>query len=480
MKETLLFSSQTDRSKKKKKSRKILFLGIGIGIVIVLGWFFLRGGTQKTTILLNAVSIAETTMKFLPIQQNTKDLIEGANTMAHSVLKADGVKRRYLVLLQNHYELRPGGGFLGQYAVVEVLDGAVTKLFVEDANLLDQRITALVPAPYPFKQMIGIKNWKFRDSNFSPDFPTNVEKIRYFYGLSGGNKQFDGVVAINAEVLDRVLEITGPITVPGYATQFTSDNASWKLQEIVEKAYLGDDVPAEVKEHRKNILKDMAPIIIEKLLSLNAIPKLVDFAMTQMQQKNIMLWFSDPVLQEVAKKNKWDGTVDVGWDGDYIMAVDSNMGALKSDYYMKRSMEYTVDITGEIPTATVIYTYEHTAPYGDWRTSDYHSYLRLYVPQGSVLLSREMVGSPITKDEFGKTYFGMKVDVLIGGSTKGKIVYQLPEKFKNSDNYRLLIQKQSGLGDIPLRLTLKTPEGEFSQTDTLKKDAAFQLSPETP
>ena len=63
-------------------------------------------------------------------------------------------------------ELRPTGGFLGQYAVVKLKDGEVTSLLVEDANLLDQRITANVPAPYPFKKMMEIKNWKFRDSNF--------------------------------------------------------------------------------------------------------------------------------------------------------------------------------------------------------------------------------------------------------------------------------------------------------------------------
>ncbi|QQS61612.1 MAG: DUF4012 domain-containing protein [Candidatus Moraniibacteriota bacterium] len=461
----------------KNKKNFSLFLVI---VFVVVGGIIIFSfkGVQKTTVLLNAVTLADATMKFLPINQDTKDLIGGANAIAHSVLKGDSVKRRYLILLQNQYELRPGGGFLGQYAVVEVLNGEVGKLFVEDANLLDQRIYATVPAPYPFKQMIGIKNWKFRDSNFSPDFPTNVEKIKYFYGLSGGNKNFDGVIAVNAEVLNRVLEITGPLRVPGYSTEFTSENAAWKLQEIVEKAYLGDDVSAEAKEQRKNIIKVMAPLIIDKLMSIDNISKLVDFSITQMQKKNIMLWFQDEELQQMAKKNSWDGSVNTEWDGDYLMAVDSNMGALKSDYYMKRSIEYLVDISGEVPTATFVYTYEHTAPYGDWRTSDYHSYLRLYVPQGSVLLSREMVGSPITKDEFGKTYFGAKVDVLIGGSTKGKIVYQLPEKFKNPENYRILLQKQSGLGDVPLKLTIKTSKGEFSQSALLEKDASFQLTPE--
>ena len=82
----------------------------------------------------------------------------------------------FLLLLQNNMELRPGGGFLGQYAVIKVKNGEVVSSFFEDANLLDQRITARVTPPWPLTQYMQIKKWKFRDSNFSPDFPTNVEK----------------------------------------------------------------------------------------------------------------------------------------------------------------------------------------------------------------------------------------------------------------------------------------------------------------
>ncbi len=78
-------------------------------------------------------------------------------------------------------ELRPGGGFLGQYAVAEVKNGEVVSFFIEDANLLDQRITAKVSPPYPFTRMMSIKKWKFRDSNFSPEFFRLIaEKAKLF------------------------------------------------------------------------------------------------------------------------------------------------------------------------------------------------------------------------------------------------------------------------------------------------------------
>jgi len=455
---------------KHKKWISGIVAGVAIG---GLALFFLWDGMSKQSLVLNTLSVASATSRLLPIDRDTKDLIEVADAVSHEVLKGDGVTRRYLLLLQNNYELRPGGGFLGQYAVVEMTDGEVTKLLFEDANLLDQRITAKVATPYPFKQMINLKNWKFRDSNFSPDFPTNVEKALYFYRLSGGNSDFDGVVSVNADVLNEILAITGSITVPGYTTVFTEEDGAWDLEEIVEKAYLGDDVPAEAKEQRKNIMKKMAVILVDELMSMNNVPKLVNFGKEQMEQKNVVLWFKDEGLQSLVEKVHWDGGVDESWDGDYLMLVDANMGALKSDYYMRRSLDYTLDLTKEKPIATVIYTYTHTAEYGNWRVSDYHTYLRLYVPQGSTLLEREMVGYPITRDEFGKTYFGAKVDVLIGGETKAKFVYELPERFKNLEEYSLLMQKQSGAGDVPATITIKTTDEEYNESTTLIKDSIY-------
>jgi len=460
-----------------KRTKVIVGIVAGAFVLCSILFIWLAGSGQQS-ILLGTLSAVNATAKLLPIHRDTKDVIETANAISHSVLAKDDISRRYLILLQNNYELRPTGGFLGQYAVATVKNGELTRLFIEDANLLDQRITAKISAPYPFKQMMGIKNWKFRDANFSPDFPTSVEHVKYFYRLSGGNADFDAVVAINAEVFNDALEITGPVTVPGYSATFTSEDGAWVLEEIVERAYLGDNVTAEAKQGRKDILKKLGAIMADELVSMNNIPRLVEFARTELEEKNIMLWFEDENLRALAEKAHWDGSVAQDWDGDYLMPVDANLGALKSDYYIRRSIDYTLDTTLEVPTATFVYTYKHTAPYGDWRTSDYHSYLRLYVPEGAELISREMVGSPITRLEFGKTYFGMKVDVLIGGETKAKIVYKLPDRFFDTEDYKLLIQKQSGAGEVPVRITLRTPEGEFTQEDTLLKDIAYTFEEE--
>lgn len=454
-----------------KRNLVIIFSVLFVGMA---GYFVLNYTmSHKKTVGLSGLSALSKISSFLPIPDDEKKELDVVNKLVQAFMKNDGVERSFMVFLQNDMELRPGGGFLGQYSIVKIKNGKVTSVFFEDANLLDQRITANVAPPYPFKAMMSIKKWKFRDSNFSPDFPTNVEKAKYFYRLSGRGGNFDGFAAVNTDVFNDILALTGPITVPGYNLTFTGADGALKLEEFVEKYYIMN--PDVDTQNRKAIMSKMAPLIVDKLFSLGNITKLADLAHKEFKNRNIMVNFTDPDLQAAAASVFWDGTVTQDWSSDYLMMVDANMGALKTDYYMKREVNYDIDLTLEKPVATLNILYKNTAPYGDWRTSDYHTYLRVYVPKGSVLLERKMVGSPITNEEFGKTYFGAKCDVLIGGQTNAMLKWELPADF-NKDNYRLLIQKQSGVDNIPVKVHLKTKDGkEYTQEQTLDNDLKFEF-----
>ncbi|MCX6764039.1 MAG: DUF4012 domain-containing protein [Candidatus Moranbacteria bacterium] len=455
--------------------RNLIITGIVVvvvSLVLIVTGLFMSGKLTKKSILLSSFSALSKAAQLLAIEPDVKKELEVVNTLVQKFTAQDNVERRFLILLQNNMELRPGGGFLGQYAIIKIKNGAVTSSFFEDANLLDQRITANVPAPYPFKRLLSVKNWKFRDSNFSPNFPTNVEKAKYFYRLAGGNNAFDGVIAVNSDVLLAVLKLTGPITVPGYPEEYNSENAVLKLEEKVEKAYIMN--PEIDTQARKEVLRKMTPVIIEKLFSIGNMTKIAEMAHNELKNKNIMINFADPELQKLVETVYWDGKVADTWGGDFLMLVDANMGAMKSDYYIKRSFEYEVDFTQAKPTVTLNINYKHTAPYGDWRTSDYHTYLRIYAAKGSNFLERKMIGYPSIGEEFGKTYFGVKVDVIIGRETNGMIKYELPENIKPED-YRLLIQKQSGVGEVPVKIHLKTKDGDIVQDTTLIKDLQFNL-----
>lgn len=474
-----------------KRSLAVIVVGlIGFGVFF---YFFAR--SHKEELAVSGLSLFTKVSKFLPIEPDTQKEIEVANALVQTLAAKDDRTRVYFFLLQNNHELRPGGGFLGQYAVVKVKNAEILSAFVEDANLLDQRIKDAdirVTPPWPLTRYAQVKRWMLRDSNFSPDFPFNAQKAEYFYRLGGGREKFDAVVAVNAEVFNRALALTGPITVPvenfTYANgnfvkrmenkTFTSDNGSLLLEEAVEKNILVSEsqdieIPADIKQNRKNVMKRITAEMIKRLNSVENIPKIAEFAQAELRNKDIMLYFHDATLQELVKSVHWDGSVTTDWGGDYLMVVDANLGSLKTDYYIKRSLEYTVDFTGEKPKANVSYTYNHTATRGDWRTSDYHTYTRILAPLGSKYIdqTRRRTGGVLPQDstELNKTVFGYKVDAIMGRALETGIEYELPASI-TPDNYKLLLQKQSGVGTIPVKVTVKKKEGEFVQTTELKKD----------
>ncbi|MEI6587843.1 MAG: DUF4012 domain-containing protein [Candidatus Moraniibacteriota bacterium] len=459
--------------KKFFKKKNIIRLILLIVFVLVCVFLFSLAKSNKQIIGVKTLSALNRFSNLLPITKDEQKELSVLNALVENFTQKDGETKTFMLLLQNNMELRPGGGFLGQYAIIKIKDGEVLSSYFEDANLLDQRIKAKVPTPYPFERMMQLKNWKFRDSNFSPDFPINVEKAKYFYRLSGkGSTAFDGVIAINAQVLNDILKLTGPITVPGYATEFNSDNAFLKLEEVVEKQYIMN--PEIDTQNRKAIMKKMLPIVIDKLFTLGNISKLTELAHQEFRSKNVMVNFSDEKLQALAAGVAWTGEMNQNWDGDYLMMVDANMGALKTDYYMKREINYDIDLTGEKPVVNLGILYKNTAPYGDWRTSDYHTYMRLYLPKGATLLERVMMNNISAGEDFGKSWIGFMGHVLIGGQTDVKIKYELPADFPR-DNYKLLIQKQSGVSDIPVKVHVKTKDGDYNQEQVMNSDLHFEV-----
>jgi len=64
--------------------------------------------------------------------------------------------------------------------------------------------------------------------------------------------------------------------------------------------------------------------------------------------------------------------------------------------------------------------------------------------------------------------------VLIGQETNATIKYELPESFSNIADYKLLIQKQSGAGDVPISVNVKTKDEQYSQQQTLTNDIRFE------
>jgi hypothetical protein len=383
-------------------------------------------------------------------------------------------EKNILVLFQNDLELRPGGGFIGAFGVVKMKNGKIESIEVEDSGNFDKNIPNFEIPPAPLKDILGTESWKMRDSNWSPDFRVNAEKAEYFYHQGGGTENIDGVIAINTSVLNSVLEITGPVKIEGYPGEYRDENAILQLEYQVEKGYAEQGIQ---KAQRKNIMGELADVLSQKTqnLSISQQLALLENLETHLKQKDIQIFFKDENLQKEAENINWAGQVKE-YSGDFLMAVDANLLSLKSDYCIKRKMEYSVDLSDETPQAVLNITYEHTCRAKDWMTSDYRDWLRVYVPKGAYLEEASgQTGDAQYSEELGKKVFGMLVKIPVGESKAITLKYRLPESTKNSD-YHLLVQKQSGSGEVPFEISVKKPDGsEVKAQENLTGDQEFGL-----
>jgi hypothetical protein len=166
-----------------------------------------------------------------------------------------------------------------------------------------------------------------------------------------------------------------------------------------------------------------------------------------------------------------DGTVEQQVQGDYLLALDTNMGYNKVNLNVDKSVSYEVHLSqSATPQATLTITYHNRSPvepfceqiarieasYELMAQGCYWNYLRIYVPLGSELLAAEGVTETITlTNEHGKTVFTSLLVVPAAESRTVQFTYRLPAL--STDQYSLLVQKQAGTEAVPLQVRIVLP-----------------------
>jgi|WetSurMetagenome_2_1015567.scaffolds.fasta_scaffold50573_1 hypothetical protein len=363
----------------------------------------------------------------------------------------------FLVLFENNDELRPTGGFLGTYGILQTKNGDLIRFDSHDIYHMDEpieagRLLSIVP-PDPIKKYLN-KNWYMRDANWSPDWPTSAAQINWFYNkenallppknqINNFAGQFDGVIAITPDFVTSLLDLTGPITVDG--EQFNAGNFTNLLQYKVEQDLAAQNVTSW---QRKEIIGKILAAMKIKLFDLDYSqwPALAEKLNSAVAQKNILFFTSNDYLEGVIKNLGAGGEIK-NTAGDYLMLVDSNMASLKTDAVMQRKIAYQVRQQADGLYADLKITYTNSGK-ADWRTSDYKDYARIYLPQESVVKSA--TGFSVldkTYNESGKTVVAGLLYVRLGKSAELNISYKLPASISSQfsqGNYQLYLQKQPG------------------------------------
>lgn len=402
-------------------------------------------------------------------------------------------KMRYLTLFQNNTELRPTGGFIGSFAEVAMDNGAIANMRLPGGGTYDVQgqLDTFVEAPKPLS-LINPR-WEFQDGNWFPDFPTSAKKMQWFYEHAGGPTT-DGVIAVNATFVEKLLDVVGPIEMPEYGLTIDSENFLFATEKAVE---IDADKTLNTP---KAILGDMAPKLIDKIKAADAktLVKIVMLIEQGLLERDIQVYFRDNDAQKAMQDLGFAGGMEQT-AGDYLMVVDTNIGGGKTDAVIDQAIDVEVNIseTGTIVDDLTLTKTHHGMANALFSGKNNVDYVRFYVPEGSVLLSADgfeppsqslfepsdiplgldddlsIVMSSETRDtisgmdiwnEFGKTVFGGWVQTAPGETQVIHVSYRIPQVlfsadsnttflararrqlgFDNHDGYSMLAQKQSGV-----------------------------------
>lgn len=413
----------------------------------------------------------------------------------------------YLLLMQNEDELRPTGGFITAVGSVVIHNGQLLNIQTESVELVDDVSKPYPKAPWQLDDYMLLPVMVLRDSNWFTDYPTTAAMAEYLYSYSRAHS-VDGVIAINQHVVVELLRALGPVQVEGVLYDINADN----VLEYMRSAKQQHTPPGVVGVwDRKQFIGRLAKPIIEKVLQARGavLSRLTAAVIRLLDQRHILLQFDDPQMTSFLAHRQWDGALHPLANSDFLMAVNANIGYNKTSAVVDTSLIYNVDLSDPAHPRAHLDVTETNHALGDvtcepipQRATDeasypidecYWSYLRIYRPAGTKLLSATphavpaastMSGEEIparvddlgNEDIPGARAFGTLLLVRQRDTVQTGFDFALPSSVLQQDSktstwtYHLIVQKQPGTIAVPLSLHIRLPDGAKLISSSIKPD----------
>lgn len=393
--------------------------------------------------------------------------------------------KNYLLLFQNDKEIRATGGFMTAYATLTINNGQVGATTSDDIYRLDEKLlnvclTKICPLTPPapiIKYLPEVSGkarsaWSMRDSNLSPDVATSAKQFEKMYSFLGEGLPFDGIIYIDTQVVEQLIEITGPINV--FDTQYSAKvDKRCNCPNVIYELEAYAEIAAKGEKDRKAILGVLMQQILARSVGADVekLPQLIETIAILANHKHVMFYMHDPKVQEALSQLNWTGQMKA-YDADYLHINDSNFAGGKSNLYVTQTVAQEISKQGEGFKKKITIEYKNNEPFNTWLNGINRDYVRFFVPKGSKLISSKGSEVPVTTidDDLGKTVFEAFVQVRPQNSRKLEIEYTIP--YKPTGQYKLLIQKQPGAKDFEYKIKLN---GSQKADFKLEQDKEFKF-----
>src|SRR2546421_7687444 len=279
----------------------------------------------------------------LPLLPQAQDMIVQAQGLVGLVawLLGVGQPRRFLIQTMDSAELRPGGGFTGQYGILQIQGWRMSPFNLTDVTLPDyaQNGTAIGRTAPPGYSWMNFGNWGVRDSNLSGDFPTTARMTMQLFQDEGGGP-VDGDIAFTPSLIGHIIDVTGPIKVPEYNETITSKNLEDRLH------YYQQDFSAIAREKqisgnysksgRKAFTSTLGKILLDHLrhLPVKQLMEVVKGAIKDIQSHDLQIYFTNPAVEGWLVQHGYSGSTDKFSKQEGFTVFQANIRISKANQYM--------------------------------------------------------------------------------------------------------------------------------------------------
>ena len=243
------------------------------------------------------------------------------------------VPQQYLLVIQDPVEQRGAGGVIGDIAILTADGGrlslshlAVTPSPLPTAPLTVAESTGLWGASEGF----DLKHFPL-DDTFAPDFPTDARLLEQTMSQLGVGP-VDGVISVDPEALAGLLNLTGPVAVPGWPVPLSSANVTSIL--LYQQYQNLSGAP------RQDFLASATQAVFQRLTSvrLPGPTALADDLTPAVQGGHLLLYANDRAGEGLISSLGATGAMRGLAGRDFLDVVTQDAQANKIDWYLRRSV----------------------------------------------------------------------------------------------------------------------------------------------
>lgn len=426
--------------------------------------------SQVPTSILQRVISLDDQLKVTSYLDRARSLVKIMPTIL-----GQNTKKTYVLFFANNYELRPGGGFIGSFALIQAQNMHISEWRVYDVYDADGQLKARVPPPQAISKYLAQPFYFLRDSAFTGDFPSNVFTAQDFLVKELGIESVDGAALLTTSSLENILRAVGPLTIPEYGETVNESNVYLKTQLYAEKKSFSGSIQK----------KDFIDALFTQLILKLSEPKSALAAGIEIEkslnEKQSALYSSDNAIQTLLDQWYWSGRqlpyvcLDAAGASsqcvlDYTYPLEANLGVNKANAFITRSYqkETKVDTDGAV-TVTFQTTWFNKSYAGVYPGGPYKDYYQLILPPDAqiqkLLLDSTLVSNfDLDRDRF--TQIGLLIEIPPRTEKKLLVSYRLatllsPEK----SQLQTLFQKQLGIPSTDIKMRFDFPD-RFKVIDT--------------